>query len=164
MMFKEHTRNNFDLALLKSTVSKGSLTPPTFLPLTARGGSVMKQRLGGPHPYVASSHCILPPLSKHLPPTIFPTHHDHPEMSHPKTTLCKFHVMTLSACPIHLTITDHIFSFIPQSPFFTSTRYTRQMSFTLPSHALKNPLTIYYWPPTRCSPNLSFFAQWTLVH
>jgi hypothetical protein len=91
-------------------VRKRSRTPPTFLPLTAGGGgSGMKECLGGLHPYVASSHYILPPHSKHLPLTIFSTHHRHPGMSHPKTTPFKFCFMIPSAFPLHLTIMGHIF-------------------------------------------------------
>jgi hypothetical protein len=91
-------------------INKRSQTPQTFLPLKAGGGgSGMKQFPGGPHPYVPSYHCILPPHSKHLPLIIFPTHHHHLDMSHPKTTSCKSHFLTPSACPLHLTITGHIF-------------------------------------------------------
>jgi hypothetical protein len=89
MMFKECTQINSLSSFTQINVQQGILDPLDRSTFNGGGGggSGMKQSLGGPHPNVASPHCILtPPLQTFTayhcynspPPSQGITSHQHP--------------------------------------------------------------------------------------
>jgi hypothetical protein len=100
-----------------------------------------------------SSAPNLPPL------TILPILPPPPRDVTPKTPPCKSHLVTPSACPLHLTITGHIsLVYLPITTLHIIQVHTSDV-LRLPPHALKDPLAIYYWLHTHYSFDLSFLSN-----